>query len=141
MCVCVLRLSARAYVLVIVALKRQHFSVSSRLFVSRNHNARARHYNDAFLTLDTFFSFFSRSLNLKKSRLRQQLSLPAPVLFAIWIDGRSIPAAGDNHSVSASTDPNSYLFLPTASTLQMTTGTCISLYCSKAPRGEYVCRT
>ena len=96
--------------------------------------------DNVFETLDTFFSlslsffFFPEVIESYKSRLRQQLSLPAPVLSAVWIDGRSIPAAGDNHSVSASTDPNSYLCLPTASMPQMTTGTHISLYCSKALR-------
>lgn len=42
---------------------------------------------------------------------------------AVGIDRRSIPPAGDNRSVSASTDPNSYLSPLTASMAQLTTGT------------------
>lgn len=81
----------------------------------------------------THFPHFSwGSLNHKN--LISGNSLLASALLAVGIDERSISTAGDNHSVSASTDPNSYLCLPTASMPQMTTGTRISFYCSKAPR-------
>lgn len=92
------------------------------------------HYynNNTFEALDTFFSFFSGSLNHKN--LISGNGLLASTLLAVGIDERSIPTAGDNHSVSASTDPNSYLCLPTASMPQMTTETRISFYCTKAPR-------
>lgn len=52
---------------------------------------------------------------------------------AVRTDRWSIPPAGDNHSVSESTDPNSYLSLLTASMAQLTTGTEISFHCSKVP--------
>lgn len=79
-------------------------------------------------------TLYLRSVNHKNLVSGNNWVGPAAVLLAAWIDGRSIPAAGDNRSVSASTDPKSYLCLPTASMPQMTTGTCISLYCSKAQR-------
>lgn len=82
--------------------------------------------------------FFSscKSLNHKKSSLGQPLSRLAPVLLVVWIDGRSILAAGDNHSVSASTDPNSYLCLPTANMPQMTTETHIFSLLFQKPQGR-----
>lgn len=93
------------------------------------------HYynNNTFEALDTFFSFFFLG-SLNHKNLISGNSLLASALLAVGIDERSISTAGDNHSVSASTDPNSYLCLPTASMPQMTTGTRISFYCSKAPR-------
>lgn len=90
-------------------------------------------HNNIFKTLDTFAVFLG-SLNHKNLILGNSPLASSPM--AVGIDRRSIPTAGDNHSVSASTDPNSYLGLLTASMAQMTTGTQISFYCSKAPSGH-----
>lgn len=92
-------------------------------------------HNNIFKTLDTF-AVFLRSLNHKNLILGSGPLAYTPI--AVGIDRRSIPTAGDNHSVSASTDPNSYLGLLTASMAQMTTGPQISSYCSKAPSGHLV---
>lgn len=91
--------------------------------------------HNIFKALDTF-AVFLRSPNHKNLILGSGPLASTPI--AVGIDRRSIPTAGDNHSVSASTDPNSYLGLLTASTAQMTTGPQISLYCSKAPSGHLV---
>lgn len=95
-------------------------------FVNPNHN-------NIFKTLETF-PVFLRSLNHKNLILGNSLLASSPM--AVGIDRRSIPPAGDNHSVSAFTDPNSYLSLLTASMAQLATGTQISFYCSKAPSGH-----
>lgn len=84
----------------------------------------------------THLLFFLRSPNHKNLILGSGPLASTPI--AVGIDRRSIPTAGDNHSVSASTDPNSYLGLLTASMAQMTTGPQISLYCSKTPSGHLV---
>lgn len=90
-------------------------------------------HNNIFKTLETF-PVFLRSLNHKNLILGNSLLASSPM--AVGIDRRSIPPAGDNHSVSAFTDPNSYLSLLTASMAQLATGTQISFYCSKAPSGH-----
>lgn len=89
--------------------------------------------NNIFRTLDKF-PVFLNSLNHKNLILGNSPLASSPM--AVGIDRRSIPPAGDNHSVSASTDPNSYLSPFTASMAQLTTGTQISFYCSKAPYGH-----
>lgn len=88
--------------------------------------------HNIFKALDTF-AVYLRSSNHKNLILGSGPLASTPI--AVGIDRRSIPTAGDNHSVSASTDPNSYLGLLTAS---MTAGPQISLYCSKAPSGHLV---
>lgn len=94
---------------------------------------RITNHTNIFKTPDTF-PVFLRSLNHKNLILGNSPLASSPM--AVGIDRRSIPPAGDNHSVSASTDPNSYLSLLTASMAQLTTGTHIFSYCSKAPAGH-----
>lgn len=77
-------------------------------------------HNNIFKTLDTF-PVLLRSLNHNNLISGNNPLASSPM--AVGIDRRSIPPAGDNHSVSASTDPNSYLSLLTASMAQLTTGT------------------
>lgn len=121
---CVLRYSLATYVLMAAPLRLQYLPICIR-----------RHSN-ALETLDTFSPFIVWGHCITKN-LRGK-SRHASSLSADGIDGRSIPTAGDNHSVSASTDSNSYLCLFAASLPQMTTGTCISFLSFQSLKGANV---
>lgn len=103
-----------------------------------NSKAWVRQYNNTVEILDTFSHFFEVIESKKKLVSGNNWVGPASVLLAVWIDGRSILGAGDNHSVSASSNPNSYLCLPTASMPQMTQRHAFFFIVPKTQRGESV---